>query len=254
MIKLAVVFVTVWFQIATSNILITRNLNREIQEENVNKDDNSWVSIKATQDKIKALAGEPIEIECEASGTPAPYIKFYRGDLDIKEDNIFISKEFQSGGLARATGKYHSIAMKTEIIFCQATSGSKTSLAKIEIIVAEPKYNLMGNNIWWYKIDDESKNLAPKITFFDTMYVGQIGNTATLPCVANPKDAEITWLNSTRYPIENVVETRRTVTPLGNLQIKSISWSDMGSYICVARNNYGEDTITTFLYPMLDDN
>ncbi|KRT80208.1 Immunoglobulin, partial [Oryctes borbonicus] len=138
------------------------------------------------------------------------------------------------------------------VIFCKATSGSKTSHVAFRVFVSGSKLSLLGKDIWGYKVKEESKHKAPRITYFDTTYLDVIGSTVLLPCTASGAgEVDTIWLNATEFVVADGSDKRITITPFGDLKIKNIRWSDMGPYTCLARNSYGQDSITTFLYPLL---
>ncbi|GJQ87063.1 putative immunoglobulin [Trypoxylus dichotomus] len=219
--------------------------------------DKSWVSIETKTKEIKAFLGESIELECEASGSPQPVIQFYN-HVSILSDNEILSNEIlqlPSSGLVKAVARLRLVAKKSEVIFCKAISGSKTAHAAIKIFVSGSNMNLLNNDVF----DDEAHEVssirkAPRITFFDVTYLENIGNTVILPCSSvEARDADTIWLNGEEKVVGGAADGRFTVTPYGHLKIRNIEWRDMGLYTCVVRNNFGKDSITTFLYPMLAD-
>ena len=72
------------------------------------------------------------------------------------------------------------------------------------------------------------------------------------PCIAigNPKP-QITWLNQNNKVIDSEDGPRLTVLPQGSLRIDYLIWDDLGDYTCIAKNSNGQDTITTFVYPVM---
>ncbi len=41
------------------------------------------------------------------------------------------------------------------------------------------------------------------------------------------------------------------ITDSGDLFIKNLTWREMGEYTCRVENDYGSDSASTFLYPLL---
>lgn len=75
------------------------------------------------------------------------------------------------------------------------------------------------------------------------------GSDVILPCksVGNPKP-DLVWFD----PDSQVITDNEKFTVLsdGELKIQSITWADMGIYVCKVNNSVGDDYVETFLYPM----
>ena len=78
-----------------------------------------------------------------------------------------------------------------------------------------------------------------------------IGSEVQLFCRSTgfPKPV-VTWIGPDGMPI-TTFDDRFKVTNGGDLWIKDLSWSDMGSYTCIASNPSGDDHSMTFLYPTM---
>ncbi|KAF5283996.1 hypothetical protein FQR65_LT13630 [Abscondita terminalis] len=94
-----------------------------------------------------------------------------------------------------------------------------------------------------------------RIVLFNTIYLDNIGSDIALPCKAtgNPTP-DIIWLDPSEHVVGGNGDGRLSILSDGELRIRSVRWDDMGVYTCVARNSVAQDTISTFLYPMLDWN
>lgn len=63
-------------------------------------------------------------------------------------------------------------------------------------------------------------------------------------------EAQIKWINSDgRELTPFTVDGKYDILSNGDLLIRKVTWDDMGSYYCVAENQYGQDKIESFLYP-----
>ncbi|GJQ87065.1 putative immunoglobulin [Trypoxylus dichotomus] len=242
---IAALLISIWFSTIASTHLSVRNfLDTDTSNADTNFDQ-SWVTITAKSEEISAYPGEIIELECEASGSPQPAIEFYNRASVLSGNNVLASS---SSPLVKSTARWRLVAEKSEVIFCKATSGSKTAHAAIKIFVAGSQLGLLNNDGFHF---EASQRKVPRITFFDTTYVENIGNTVILPCSSTGNEnADTIWLDVNGKVLDNTLDERFAVSS-GHLRIKNIMWSDMGLYTCVIKNNFGEDAITTFLYPML---
>lgn len=242
-------------QLLPKRSIVDNEINENI-DSNLHNSHQSRVNINTKSGEIKAFPGETIELECEASGTPQPVIQFYDHASMLSKNEIFSNDILDSSysALINAKGKLRFVAKKSEVIFCKATSGSKTAHAAIKIFVSASKLNFLSNEVFDYDIQEVSTiNKSPIITFFDTVYLELIGNNVILPCASSgARDDETIWLNVNEEVIKYGLEgDKYTLMPFGHLKIKNIEWSDMGTYTCIVRNSFGKDSITTFLYPMM---
>ncbi|KRT80209.1 Immunoglobulin, partial [Oryctes borbonicus] len=135
------VVVAVWISLVAGRRLSTRSvLDNEIDLADSRESDRSrnWVTITPPKGEIKVLYGETVELECEASGSPPPTIQFYRDANDLTKNEIFSNEivNLASTGLAKAKARFRFVAKKTEVIFCKATSGSKTSHVAFRVFVS----------------------------------------------------------------------------------------------------------------------
>ena len=78
-----------------------------------------------------------------------------------------------------------------------------------------------------------------------------IGSEVQLFCRSSgfPKPV-VSWIGPDGMPV-TTFDGRFKVTDSGDLWIKDLSWSDMGSYTCIASNPIGDDHSMTFLYPTM---
>lgn len=130
---------------------------------------------------------------------------------------------------------------------CLAESGSQIATGTTRLIVN----NEVPQRNFTQLIKDHilAVSRSPRIVLFYSTYMDVIGNDVVLPCkaVGNPPPT-IIWLNAHQEIMDN---DRATVLADGSLRLRNIRWSDMGPYMCIARNVVDSDQTQTFLYPML---
>lgn len=243
-------------------LLLVLNSSKHLHATNINNNeiegddrDQTWVSIKSIRNKVEVAEGDLVELECEASGTPQPQIHFDEEATDL--DHLSMSPHHlllhSTTALVSTVARLRFIPKRSQVIYCKAFAGGKTDQAAIKIIVTKSKLSFLNNEILQYSdMDGVAKYQSPRITFFDTMYLDEIGNNVVLPCRSsgNGKVGKV-WLNENQEVLNTNNDKRLTVTPMGDLIIENVQWSDLGLYTCLAKNSYGEDSISTFLYPMV---
>lgn len=154
---------------------------------------------------------------------------------------------------------------------CLAESGSQIATAKTKLYLlrnGNPERNftqLLAGEIL-------ASRSPARIVLFNTIYLDNIGkinwrtivfwikckmfwfsgSDIVLPCkaVGNPTP-DIIWLDPSERVISSANDGRLSILGDGELRIRSIRWDDMGVYTCVARNAVAQDSISTFVYPML---
>lgn len=95
--------------------------------------------------------------------------------------------------------------------------------------------------------------VVPRITKWFSVLLETIGNTVVLPCEAYAQpNPQIYWLDNNNEVISKR-DPRFKVSYDGSLVIVNLKWDDMGEFHCVAKNDMGKDTKSTFIYPMLRD-
>lgn len=92
--------------------------------------------------------------------------------------------------------------------------------------------------------------VAPRITRYFNVLLENIGNTVILPCDAYAQPhPQVYWIDN-KESLVSRHDPRLKVLPDGSLLITNLKWDDMGGFSCVAKNDLGKDTKSTFLYPM----
>lgn len=212
-----------------------------------------WVTVDTKTPHIEAFQGDTVDIECEASGNPQPFVRFYNDFSDLSKPEAFTNeiREYTSTSLIKANARLRLIAQKSQVIFCKAFSGGKSAHTAIKISVTQdPKMDYLNRNevlgFENFAVDYQ----APMITFHDSMYLDNLGSTVILPChsIGNGKRV---WISANGKVVAPGSNGKVSVMPSGDLMVKNIEWADMGAYTCIVSNSHGKDSAATFLYPML---
>lgn len=95
--------------------------------------------------------------------------------------------------------------------------------------------------------------VAPRITQWYNVLLDTIGNLVELPCGAYAQPSpQVYWMDNN----DNLIgkrDPRYKIKSDGSLIILKLEWENMGMFHCVAKNDLGKDTKSTFLYPMLKE-
>lgn len=202
--------------------------------------------------------GEVVLI-CSASGIPTPSITWYKDGLPVSaKDDMPLTGMGET--VAQLTLPCLSLeeAGKYE---CRATAAGKVVSSFTEVGVVEEEERKCGERI-----------KGATIGGWVRTFMVEEGKTARLPCRINGdiSDYTITWRDNKGEVIENnkntvlvkendsvkVVDSngnskdRMTVTDNGDLFVSSVNWNDMGQFSCTLSNEFGEDSVSTFLYPL----
>ncbi|EGT50303.1 hypothetical protein CAEBREN_24520 [Caenorhabditis brenneri] len=194
-------------------------------------------------DDVTVMAGETVTFQCDALFIPSATIYWEKNgvrvqgdkELNLKEKMLNLGKPIVESGIVTSTltipcadahdsGKYQ----------CIAYTGHSSVKSSAELTV-EGRSQCKS-----------SHRAALAITQFTDSRFEMEGNTATLLCRTN-QFAERTWTFDEK-PID-FASGRYTIQPNGDLVINNIDWPDMGTYICTASNEHGEESVETFLYP-----
>eukprot|EP00095_Tigriopus_kingsejongensis_P011680 maker-scaffold59_size442576-snap-gene-3.31 protein:Tk11680 transcript:maker-scaffold59_size442576-snap-gene-3.31-mRNA-1 annotation:"neural ectodermal development factor imp-l2" len=192
-------------------------------------------------------------LECSASGTPAPRITWYKdGKPLIKE---YPHKSFTEGdygefaleslGETKSRINIDCVSESDAGLYeCVAhTNDKKTSVGtEVHVVSFEPNgcvpRHLMNFN-----------NSPPQIFQWMNTFLQTMGMDARLICRAEGHH-ETTWYG----PMDEKVELESgkfKVMENGDLIIHDLSFSEMGMFKCIVRNQNGEDMKETFVYPHL---
>lgn len=217
-----------------------------------------WIRISQAPPQIVSRpVGSRIELECEAMGSPAPVMQWLKGNTPLTENESFETNAINdnpSHGIAKAKSRLiinAALTIHEGTFTCLAESGSQIASTKTKLYVV--RAGTSERNFTQLLAGEILAARSPaRIVLFNTIYLDNIGSDIVLPCkaVGNPIP-EIIWLDPSERVIGGTNDGRLSILSDGELRIRSIRWDDMGVYTCVARNSATQDSISTFLYPML---
>lgn len=215
--------------------------------------DRDWVEISlAPPPKLIQQSGNTIELECEVTGSPQPTIHWIRGTNPHNiVDNFNVITETSPNALVRVRSRLiieHTSASERTFT-CVGRAGSKTAYESTTIYGA-PGHK--SHNLTELLSLNGGAKKARIVTYYSALF-DTIGTNVVLPCkAAGRPNPEIYWLD----PDDNVIngrDHRLRVHPSGALHISSLRWSDMGSYTCIAKNPLDKDSVSTFVYPVSNE-
>ncbi|KAF7283184.1 hypothetical protein GWI33_001247 [Rhynchophorus ferrugineus] len=258
MVTLSVLFSFLCIQFASSRILVRRadignDINIGVEGGEPFKSRGFVRISQPPTPYIKKNVGMHMELYCEAMGSPPPTIQWYKDHLRITENESFESSNVinHSPGLGKVASRLvinYILPRHEGKYYCVAEAGSLRDSAFTDLIVPNGKgremnfTQLVANKIL-------GAHHRPRVTFWAPTYMDIIGSDVVLPCksVGNPKP-DLVWFD----PDSQVITDNEKFTILsdGELKIQSITWADMGIYVCKVNNSVGDDYVETFLYPM----
>ncbi|XP_076197642.1 immunoglobulin superfamily member 10 isoform X2 [Aptenodytes patagonicus] len=187
---------------------------------------NNWTIISRnnkTQTEHTVLVGGTVELECQATGEPAPAIEWILADGSkvrapyISEDGRIIVVKTGTFTLRTAdtfdTGLYH----------CIGTNYNDADTLTFRITVVDPY------------VEHNSVNGAQLSTF--------VGSTLYLPCTSTAvPDAAISWVLPEHVILHHSARNKH-IFDNGTLRIQGVTERDSGYFRCVAANQYGVDLL-----------
>ena len=192
--------------------------------------------------RVEGQRSGSVLLTCSATGSPAPRVAWYK-------DSIFVSHleelEEQLEGSLGETVAQMRLSCLTEADVgqyeCRAVSGRHQVSALTQLSLKGGHTELC------------TETGRPEISVWSPTIMVEQGSTVTLPCRLNRSGDNMTttttWTNS-RGEAVGEVGSRWRVAQSGDLEISSVTWSDMGQYTCTASNTAGATSIQTFLYPL----
>uniref|UniRef100_A0A8C1LEB7 Hemicentin 2 n=1 Tax=Cyprinus carpio TaxID=7962 RepID=A0A8C1LEB7_CYPCA len=172
-------------------------------------------SISVAQQVVMVIAGEDASLECQASGTPPPLVKWQKGDLDLgtvpfAEQNVHRGSLRIRGVQELDSGDYTCVASNI--------AGSASAVVILQV------------------------GAAPTFSESPVDIAAGVGDNITLPCIARGfPTPSLTWRRQDGRPIFGKSSGHVGTSQLssGALQIQSIWVDDEGVYVCEAKNQFG---------------
>nr|ACZ37403.1 putative insulin/insulin-like peptide binding protein [Eumenes pomiformis] len=215
-----------------------------------------WTKInQSPEGPITATVGSRIESLCEANGSPPPKILWLRENDPATQLTEFLGKNMAELGMSpnswEGLGQVVSklviecvTPLDQGLIYCASVSGKKMQLSNPTLLLVN---GATGNG----SCNGENK---PTITLHTPTRFALIGSSVVLPCRASGKPKPFMhWLDNKQAVIQSSSNPRYKLLSNGDLGINPLEWSDMGSFTCEAEADYKKDSVSTFLYPMLDE-
>ncbi|EFO99525.1 hypothetical protein CRE_22356 [Caenorhabditis remanei] len=201
------------------------------------------LKITKALDDMSVSAGEQVTLQCEVLSTPSAVIYWERNGVRVQGDKEINVKEkmLNMGNPVVESGIVSSIlsipcaqGQDSGEYRCVAFNGHSTGKSTAKIVVE-------GTSTC-----KSLRRSAPVISLWTDSRFEMEGNSATLVCRSS-EFASHSWFFEDK---EITADTEDYfIQGNGDLLIKNIAWEDMGTYTCVAANQYGEDKVETFLYP-----
>ncbi|XP_037653920.1 hemicentin-2 [Choloepus didactylus] len=167
-------------------------------------------SISAVNAVVLAAVGEEAVLVCEASGVPLPRIIWYQGDLEM-----ILAPEASSSGTLRIPAAQERDA---GIYTCRAVNELGIASAEIRLEVGH----------------------APWMTEPPRDVAAELGKSAFLTCRATGRPPPtVTWHRGDGQPLAPGRGSRTGQLDSGVLFFESVVPEDQASYICEARNVFG---------------
>ncbi|KFP01647.1 Hemicentin-1, partial [Calypte anna] len=172
-------------------------------------------TLTVVQNEILVALGDTTTMECKPTGTPHPQVKWFKGDLELRESAFLIIDPHR--GLLKIQ---ETQDLDAGDYTCVATNDAGRASGKITLDVGSPP-------IFTQEPSDESAD---------------IGSNLTLQCyVQGYPEPRVKWrrlngasLFSRPFAVSSISQLRT-----GALSIHNLWVSDEGAYICEAENQFG---------------
>ncbi|KAG7207283.1 hypothetical protein KM043_008954 [Ampulex compressa] len=204
---------------------------------------------------METSTGSRVELECKARGSPPPQILWFTGSGTEEQLKDFVrtstddisepTEEWQGIGEINSKLVIECVTPEHQgLIYC-------ASISEAEIQISSPAALLINGE----RGTNCSNESGPTITLQSPTRFSNIGTTIVLPCRASGKPMpHIHWEDNNGVPLSISTNARHRILNSGDLLIENLQWSDMGGYTCTATSGHREESLSTFLYPMLPSN
>ncbi|KAL3982286.1 Immunoglobulin I-set domain family protein [Acanthocheilonema viteae] len=196
-----------------------------------------YLNFTKTPQEVEIAAGDELVLKCEAIGIPPPIIEWaLNGNLIYVVDESNGAEKLHNAGL---TTIQYGVTVSKMIVPCIKTKNTM-------------EYKCLASN-GYQKLEKEDvkcshKHSPPIINMWTDGRFERSGATVQLFCrVDGTPRPNITWYNEENSRLDNVKKYKTLLN--GDLIIYDTQWEDLGVYICIASNEYGQDRIMAFFYP-----
>ncbi|CAH1785072.1 unnamed protein product [Owenia fusiformis] len=208
--------------------------------------------------------GEKVVIECSAGGSPSPTIHWlYNGErLQQSERNVIEDETttFENTPKNRKMSLLKLSSTKAKLTIdcvtpedqgtytCVASTPYNTITADTEMYVG----NDIGGDVSERCVVKKSGNGVPaRVYMWTSQRLEKQGADVQLYCRGDGHPAPtVQWIDNNGNHINPGRGGKEQVLENGDLLIKNIQWlENMGNYKCKVENEYGSETVETFLYP-----
>ena len=193
--------------------------------------------------------GAELTIECAASGNPGPEIVWYKNNVRIYN----VSSDLDLLATSSMTkGKLHFPIITRDdygSYSCQVNN-TFNHLRRDFVISVKPRFG-PDSRVEKYASKNVIYELAakPNIQSWTHTTLASIGSPVRLRCRTNAApDSKIYWVDSDGVIIHKFKAYQKLKS--GDLIVKNVTWSDIGSYFCIVKNIFGKDKVESFLYPV----
>lgn len=199
-----------------------------------------WKTVPPSRTDIRR-SGE-ITLSCSATGSPAPSLAWYKDGLFTPHLDLQEAEE-EGSSLGETIAKLRIPCMSEKEVGqyeCRARAGKQEISVVSDVKMAD-----------WTGEGLCMETGAPQIAVWSPTLMVEEGHSALLRCRAMKGDlgqVKVVWRDGEGKELGN--GERHSISPNGDLLVRKISFLDMGTYTCNLSNNSGDDSISTFLYPL----
>ncbi|CAG9531265.1 unnamed protein product [Cercopithifilaria johnstoni] len=202
-----------------------------------------YLHFTKTPKEVEISEGNELVLKCEAIGIPPPVIEWARNDNLIhamEESNG--AEKLHNAGLS--TTQY-GVTVSKMVVPCIKTKNA----AKYKCLASNGYQKLeSGTIVVEGNVKCSQKHSPPIINMWTDSRFERSGATVQLFCrVYETPRPNITWYNEENSKLNDVKKYK--ILSNGDLIIYDTQWEDLGVYVCIASNKYGQDRITAFFYP-----
>lgn len=183
-----------------------------------------------------------VTLSCSATGSPAPDMAWYKDGLFVPHLELGQEGEEEGGSLGETVARLRLGCMgdtQAGMYECRARAGKQELNVVTEVRVEE-----------WEGEDVCSETGRPEVAVWSPTLMVEEGHTALLRCrvMGAGGEVKIAWRDEEGKELRE--GERHSVTAQGDLLVRQVTFADMGTYTCTMANSRGQDSISTFLYPL----